>query len=542
MPSGLVSVSGIPGCAGVVAQQRDRVGQRRSRPCRTSARGRRCCARRRRGSRPRDATSSPPRSTSAASSNGSTSRGQPSRLSATSGVPPIAYTSERALAAAIRPQSYGVVDDRGEEVRGRDHGRPAGRCGPRPRRRRCPGRPAARRRGSAGRPSRPATASSSSPGGILQAQPPPCAYDVSRSMPLSCPRRRTGAWWPPRSSKSLWPAQRVRGVRFPSASATPIDLSRVSGQVWEGSGAAGRPLAEGVSAWPGTRRSPIRGTGRVEVQEIDYPTLELKDGPGVNPANIGRKLPHGVILKSVATNICGSDQHMVRGRTTAPEGLVLGHEITGEVVEAGPGVEFIKVGDLVLGAVQHRLRPVPQLQGGQDRHLPERQPRPPRLRVRLCGHGRLGRRPGRVRHGAVRRLEPAEVPRQGPGDGEDPRPGDAVGHLPDRLPRLRQRRRDHRLDRLYRRRRSGRARRGAVGLPARGRGRHRRRPQRRPAGAGAQLRLRDRRRLPGRTGGPDRADPGRARGRLRRRRGRLRGPRARRTTRAPSSRPRCSTR
>jgi glutathione-independent formaldehyde dehydrogenase len=37
---------------------------------------------------------------------------------------------------------------------------------------------------------------------------------------------------------------------------------------------------------------------------------------------------------------------MVRGRTTAPQGLVLGHEITGEVVEVGPGVEFIKVGDL----------------------------------------------------------------------------------------------------------------------------------------------------------------------------------------------------
>src|SRR6185312_14820466 len=37
---------------------------------------------------------------------------------------------------------------------------------------------------------------------------------------------------------------------------------------------------------------------------------------------------------------------MVRGRTTAPEGLVLGHEITGEVIEVGPGVEFIEVGDL----------------------------------------------------------------------------------------------------------------------------------------------------------------------------------------------------
>src|SRR3954467_9788097 len=87
--------------------------------------------------------------------------------------------------------------------------------------------------------------------------------------------------------------------------------------------------------------------GKVELQTIDYPKLELQDGPGVNPANVGRKTPHGVILKIVATNICGSDQHMVRGRTTAPAGLILGHEITGEVVEAGPDVEFIKKGDLV---------------------------------------------------------------------------------------------------------------------------------------------------------------------------------------------------
>jgi glutathione-independent formaldehyde dehydrogenase len=96
----------------------------------------------------------------------------------------------------------------------------------------------------------------------------------------------------------------------------------------------------------GNKAVAYEGPGRVEVHDIDYPTFELKDGPGVNPANVGRKLPHAAILKNVATNICGSDQHMVRGRTTAPEGLVLGHEITGEVVEVGPGVEFIKVGDL----------------------------------------------------------------------------------------------------------------------------------------------------------------------------------------------------
>jgi len=88
------------------------------------------------------------------------------------------------------------------------------------------------------------------------------------------------------------------------------------------------------------------GRGEVEIHDIDFPTFEVKDGPGVNPANVGRKLPHAAILKCVATNICGSDQHMVRGRTTAPADMILGHEITGEVIEVGPGVEFIKVGDL----------------------------------------------------------------------------------------------------------------------------------------------------------------------------------------------------
>lgn len=77
--------------------------------------------------------------------------------------------------------------------------------------------------------------------------------------------------------------------------------------------------------------------GVVEVQNIDFPELVLGT----------RRCDHGVILKIVSTNICGSDQHMVRGRTTAPEGLVLGHEITGEVIETGRDVEFIHVGDIV---------------------------------------------------------------------------------------------------------------------------------------------------------------------------------------------------
>lgn len=79
------------------------------------------------------------------------------------------------------------------------------------------------------------------------------------------------------------------------------------------------------------------GTGKVEVRSIDFPKLALGD----------RKCEHGVILKVVSTNICGSDQHMVRGRTTAPSGMILGHEITGEIIEKGRDVEFLNVGELV---------------------------------------------------------------------------------------------------------------------------------------------------------------------------------------------------
>ena len=77
--------------------------------------------------------------------------------------------------------------------------------------------------------------------------------------------------------------------------------------------------------------------GVVEVQSIEFPELAIGR----------RRCDHGVILKVVSTNICGSDQHMVRGRTTAPAGLVLGHEITGEIVEKGRDVEFLEVGDIV---------------------------------------------------------------------------------------------------------------------------------------------------------------------------------------------------
>src|SRR5260370_33446015 len=88
----------------------------------------------------------------------------------------------------------------------------------------------------------------------------------------------------------------------------------------------------------GNRAVAYMGPKKLEIQNLDYPKL-------VDPR--GKKCEHGVILKLVVTNICGSDQHIYRGRFPAPSGMILGHENTGEVVEVGRDVEFLKTGDLV---------------------------------------------------------------------------------------------------------------------------------------------------------------------------------------------------
>lgn len=96
---------------------------------------------------------------------------------------------------------------------------------------------------------------------------------------------------------------------------------------------------------PDNRVVVYKGPGEVAVESVDYPKLELPSDV-VDGLGIKKKAPHAAILRIVTTNICGSDQHMVRGRTTAPVGQTLGHEITGEVVEAGDDVLFVREGDI----------------------------------------------------------------------------------------------------------------------------------------------------------------------------------------------------
>jgi threonine dehydrogenase-like Zn-dependent dehydrogenase len=80
-----------------------------------------------------------------------------------------------------------------------------------------------------------------------------------------------------------------------------------------------------------------------KIMELPIKVRSRINGDRLSKTSFGRsKCEHGVIQKIVASNICGSDQHMVRGRTTAEKGLVLDMKRAGEAQECGRDVEFIK--------------------------------------------------------------------------------------------------------------------------------------------------------------------------------------------------------
>jgi glutathione-independent formaldehyde dehydrogenase len=70
--------------------------------------------------------------------------------------------------------------------------------------------------------------------------------------------------------------------------------------------------------------------------------VEVQDVPD---ARVER--PTDALVRITRTNICGSDLHMYEGRTDMKPGRILGHENVGEVIEVGPAVDRVKVGDLV---------------------------------------------------------------------------------------------------------------------------------------------------------------------------------------------------
>ncbi|SCG38720.1 Threonine dehydrogenase [Micromonospora echinaurantiaca] len=80
------------------------------------------------------------------------------------------------------------------------------------------------------------------------------------------------------------------------------------------------------------------GVGRLAVRDVPEPRIRAEGD---------------IVVKVRASSVCGSDLHLINGYLPAMrEGDVLGHEFMGEVVETGPGVRRLKVGDrVVVGSV-----------------------------------------------------------------------------------------------------------------------------------------------------------------------------------------------
>jgi 2-desacetyl-2-hydroxyethyl bacteriochlorophyllide A dehydrogenase len=79
----------------------------------------------------------------------------------------------------------------------------------------------------------------------------------------------------------------------------------------------------------------ITGPGAVEVREAPDPVPPASDGAVVG-------------VDSAA--ICGSDLHFYDGDLPVGDGLAVGHEFIGRVLEVGPDVSSVRVGDRVLAA------------------------------------------------------------------------------------------------------------------------------------------------------------------------------------------------
>ncbi|MGW4501400.1 zinc-dependent alcohol dehydrogenase [Micromonospora sp. NPDC004336] len=80
------------------------------------------------------------------------------------------------------------------------------------------------------------------------------------------------------------------------------------------------------------------GVGKLAVRDVPEPRVRAEGD---------------IIVKVRASSVCGSDLHLINGYLPAMRaGDVLGHEFTGEVVETGPGVRRLRVGDrVVVGSV-----------------------------------------------------------------------------------------------------------------------------------------------------------------------------------------------
>lgn len=74
----------------------------------------------------------------------------------------------------------------------------------------------------------------------------------------------------------------------------------------------------------------------------------LGEIPQVEEVELSGPKAHEVLVEIAASGICGSDLHVISGHLPEPLPMVLGHEASAIVVEVGPGVTSLSVGDHVV--------------------------------------------------------------------------------------------------------------------------------------------------------------------------------------------------
>ena len=82
-----------------------------------------------------------------------------------------------------------------------------------------------------------------------------------------------------------------------------------------------------------------RGAGNVALRDWPEPTIG----------------PREVLIEVRACGICGTDVHIYHDTVSSDPPVVLGHELSGVVVEVGAEVVHVKVGDAVSAETHHGL-------------------------------------------------------------------------------------------------------------------------------------------------------------------------------------------
>lgn len=92
------------------------------------------------------------------------------------------------------------------------------------------------------------------------------------------------------------------------------------------------------------------------------------DGLSVELIPVPRPKTGEVLIRTTACGLCHSDLHVINGAIAFPTPAVLGHEVSGEIVEIGPGNESytFRVGDRVAGAFLMPCGSCPDCAAGRD--------------------------------------------------------------------------------------------------------------------------------------------------------------------------------